>query len=649
MALRPPATSRAPDGQADGSDTNSDVDLPYEQQCILSGGLYTNIGLYCYSIDAFGNQCYDKMTVECIGSQGGIVGCYNYMTKVVGNGSTSQQQPPAATPLANSSSGTAPSAAGDSSGSSGSGGTTPSIVGAVVGGVVGGLVLAAVVAVAAVWLHRRRRRAQPGAAAAGDSDDADKAAGGGAGGVAAAAVVLRLDHGDTGGSGTAALLESAAEAASLVPVTALTPLNADIPLNITTTTINLALVSGGAPGSSSVAGSERVASRRRPGGQSDSAGSSDLCTHAAATPDDVLGHEQQQPAPAQPHVTLLLGQVIGKGSFGKVVEGIYAGRRVAVKLIDTGLLLPAAAAAAQLGKGQPPSQPAAAWAYVSRGDDDPTAADVAAPHIGAASTAGSTEAEVQQGLIAALGQEVEVLARVRHHNIVQLLAANLRPPHVCLVMERMDTSLDRLLYKDPDRPLPLSLALRIALQVARALHYLHPTILHRDLKPANVLISHADDGDECLVVAKLADFGLSRLRSTVLVTCNPEVGTGPYMAPECFGLGNSTIMDRADCYSFGVLLWELIARRRPWEGLSVFAVAVRVAVHGERLPLAPLEQAGAPSKIVRLVWQCFDADPWRRPAAAEIVKSILLVQEELRMRSEAGLAEMLGLSGTASV
>lgn len=78
------------------------------------------------------------MTVECIGSQGGIVGCYNYMTKVVGNGSTSQQQPPAATPLANSSSGTAPSAAGDSSGSSGSGGTTPSIVGAVVGGVVGG-------------------------------------------------------------------------------------------------------------------------------------------------------------------------------------------------------------------------------------------------------------------------------------------------------------------------------------------------------------------------------------------------------------------------------------------------------------------------------------------------------------------------------
>lgn len=137
----------------------------------------------------------------------------------------------------------------------------------------------------------------------------------------------------------------------------------------------------------------------------------------------------------------------------------------------------------------------------------------------------------------------------------------------------------------------------------------------------------------------------------------PAAAYPPHSKPQmythtCFRLSQSTPTRKPhsqDCYSFGVLLWELIARRRPWEGLSVFAVAVRVAVHGERLPLAPLEQAGAPSKIVRLVWQCFDADPWRRPAAAEIVKSILLVQEELRMRSEAGLAEMLGLSGTASV
>ena len=60
------------------------------------------------------------------------------------------------------------------------------------------------------------------------------------------------------------------------------------------------------------------------------------------------------------------------------------------------------------------------------GAQHPRAALPLQPHIGAASTAGSTEAEVQQGLIAALGQEVEVLARVRHHNIVQLLAANLR-------------------------------------------------------------------------------------------------------------------------------------------------------------------------------------------------------------------------------
>ncbi|KXZ44065.1 hypothetical protein GPECTOR_74g679 [Gonium pectorale] len=64
--------------------------------------------------------------------------------------------------------------------------------------------------------------------------------------------------------------------------------------------------------------------------------------------------------------------------------------------------------------------------------------------------------------------------------------------------------------------------LHIALQVARALAYLHPTILHRDLKPANVLVSEPDSATP---VVKLADFGLSRLHNTVVITRNPAVGT----------------------------------------------------------------------------------------------------------------------------
>ncbi|KAG2441469.1 hypothetical protein HXX76_003091 [Chlamydomonas incerta] len=415
-------------------------------------------------------------------------------------------------------------------------------------------------------------------------------------------------------------LADADRAASLVPVTPLTPLNAAVPLNVSTADVTSSSGAEAAPGT-------------------------------------------QQTAAHQQAVSLLLGQVIGRGSFGKVVEGLYGGRRVAVKLIDTGLLL-SALVISNSGRAAKAAEEAAAAAGPSREGGDAagaaveaaaavepvavTTADAASDDGGEQhdgklediggrrqqqrppgrqhqSAAHATAAGVQvQDLISALGQEVEVLARVRHDNIVTLLAANLRPPHVCLVMERMDTSLDRLLYKDPSRRLPVSLALRIALQVARALQYLHPTILHRDLKPANVLISHADDGDESAVVAKLADFGLARLKNTAeLVTRNPEVGT--------------------DCYSFGVLLWELVALRRPWDGSTMMAVAVRVTIKGERPPLEALREAGAPPKLVRLVSQCFEADPFRRPAAAEIVKALMLVQEELKLRGEGGLGKMGGV------
>ena len=76
--------------------------------------------------------------------------------------------------------------------------------------------------------------------------------------------------------------------------------------------------------------------------------------------------------------------------------------------------------------------------------------------------------------------------------------------------------------------------LTIASGIAQGLAYLHPTVVHRDLKPGNVLL----DGSG---TAKLTDFGLARLRSTVVVTAHPEAGTGPYMAPECFSPDNYTI------------------------------------------------------------------------------------------------------------
>ncbi|KXZ55100.1 hypothetical protein GPECTOR_3g254 [Gonium pectorale] len=211
------------------------------------------------------------------------------------------------------------------------------------------------------------------------------------------------------------------------------------------------------------------------------------------------------------HEVTLLPTVLGKGGFGRVVEGMYEDQRVAVKLILNDSLdawgLPAAAD------------------YCSKADSQNIASDSKGV---APSNKESREAALSE-LSASLAQEVAVLSRCRHPNIMTLLAACLQPPRLCLVMERMQTSLDKLLYGRPGVLLPMEQVLSIALDVARGLEYLHPTVMHRDLKPENVLINGV--GTDKLV-AKLSDFGLSRLRFTAAAfTLNPEVGTAEYMAP----------------------------------------------------------------------------------------------------------------------
>ncbi|KAG2492559.1 hypothetical protein HYH03_009221 [Edaphochlamys debaryana] len=282
-------------------------------------------------------------------------------------------------------------------------------------------------------------------------------------------------------------------------------------------------------------------------------------------------------------VVRLTGLVLGKGSFGRVYEGTYQGRLVAVK---------------QLLEGPCEFSP------------------------GAARSAQETYL-----------QELEVLGRCDHPNIVKVLAAcvvdTARP---VMVLERMDTSLDKVLYGSPGTLLPLRLVLHIAIQIAQGLSYLHPTILHRDLKPANVLVSDPQ-GEVPLV--KLSDFGLSRLRHSVLRTDRPEAGTPAYMSPECFDLNCDAITHRTDCYSFGVLLWEMLAGTHPWAGMSAVQIAYEVALLNHRLSVPPPTAPGGsdanrwPPRLRSLLTACFERDPRRRPAAAEAVKALALALEEL--------------------
>ncbi|KAG2441454.1 hypothetical protein HXX76_003076 [Chlamydomonas incerta] len=324
---------------------------------------------------------------------------------------------------------------------------------------------------------------------------------------------------------------------------------------------------------------------------------------AAATRDEGsaagVAAAAEAPQVAEEDILRLLPVVRGRGAFGRVVEGIYRGERVAVKML--------------LGPGD-------------------GGADLA--HV-----------------IEAFMQEVEVLGRCSHPNVVKLLAACLDPRQPCLVMELCDTSLEGLIFKGSNTPgappplLPLSTVLYLAIDMCNALSYLHPTIIHRDLKPANVLINNPHSRTPH---AKLTDFGLSRLRTMTLPTEEPEAGTAAYMAPECFDVENNVVTHHADLYSLGVIIWTMLSGRQPWSEYNVVAVAFRVCARGERLPLDDAALSGGvrggggaeaaaaggrcPPKLARLLTALWDADPLRRPAAEETAKKLLLIREELEQQ-----------------
>ncbi|KAL6846965.1 hypothetical protein ACP4OV_022818 [Aristida adscensionis] len=154
--------------------------------------------------------------------------------------------------------------------------------------------------------------------------------------------------------------------------------------------------------------------------------------------------------------------------------------------------------------------------------------------------------------------EAQLLSRVHHRNLVSLVGYCKDSKHVALVYEYMNSGnlQDRLRGKaSPSTPLTWHQRLKIALDSARGLEYLHkacqPPLIHRDVKTTNILLS-AD------LEAKISDFGLTKVFADELkthITTQPA-GTLGYLDPEYFN--TSHLSEKSDVYSFGVVLLELI-------------------------------------------------------------------------------------------
>lgn len=222
-------------------------------------------------------------------------------------------------------------------------------------------------------------------------------------------------------------------------------------------------------------------------------------------------------------------------------------------------------------------------------------------------------------LKARFAREAEIAARLDHPNITVIfdvgsldLGADGEVPY--LVQEFLDgEDLDHLIASGEPRPLKRSLD--ILTQVARGLAYAHARgVVHRDIKPGNLRLLPDDR-------VKIMDFGIARLSGEASRQTAPGLaaGTVAYMAPE--QIRGAASDHRVDLFAFGVVAFELLTGRAPFQGESG-AVPMYEVLERAPLPLTSLWPA-CPRELEALVARCLAKEAAERPATAAEVATTL--------------------------
>ncbi|KAJ6395643.1 hypothetical protein OIU77_020824 [Salix suchowensis] len=213
-------------------------------------------------------------------------------------------------------------------------------------------------------------------------------------------------------------------------------------------------------------------------------------------------------------------------------------------------------------------------------------------------------------------QEVYIMRKVRHKNVVQFIGACTKPPSLCIVTEFMHGgSVYDYLHKQRG-VFKLPSLLKVAIDISKGMDYLHQNnIIHRDLKAANILMDENE-------VVKVADFGVARVKTQTGVM-TAETGTYRWMAPEV--IEHKPYDHKADVFSFGIVLWELLTGKIPYDYLTPLQAAVGVVQKG----LRPTVPKNTPTKLAELLEKCWQHDPARRPDFSEIIEILQRIAKEV--------------------
>ncbi len=219
----------------------------------------------------------------------------------------------------------------------------------------------------------------------------------------------------------------------------------------------------------------------------------------------------------------------------------------------------------------------------------------------------TNQGEAEQRML----REARAAARLDHHNACTIFEAGSENGRVYLVMQYLDgTTVSDSLRKGP---LPINEILIIARGVAEALREAHRIgLVHRDIKPQNVMITSKG--------IKVLDFGLARLHESAdenITATGVVSGTTPYMAPEQLRLEPAN--ERSDVFSFGVMLYELTAGRRPFDSGSVVETISAIL----KTPPPPMPSRGKRGRALEdLIIRMLEKKTESRPGMDEVAEGL---------------------------
>jgi serine/threonine-protein kinase len=238
------------------------------------------------------------------------------------------------------------------------------------------------------------------------------------------------------------------------------------------------------------------------------------------------------------------------------------------------------------------------------------------------------------GFVERFRREAQAAASLQHPNVVSVFDRGTFEDTYYIAMEYLDgRTLKRLIREEA--PLETTRAIDITIQMLKAARFAHRRgVIHRDLKPHNVIV---DSGDH----VKVTDFGIARAGASDMTETGSIMGTAQYLSPE--QAQGHAVSAPSDLYSVGIVLYEMLTGRVPFDGESPVSIALK---HVSEAPIPPSQfNPEIPSALEQVVLWSLNKDPADRPADADqFIMALEQVREALAAPAGEVTASMRALA-----